>query len=75
MVVSYGFHDGGKAAVQLRHVLNGLRMRQAATAPALMLSAEMNHGAPLDALCMFASAAPSVEAAFRELQGLLPDAL
>ena len=37
MVVSYGFHGGGKAAAQLREVLDGLHMRRTATAPALTL--------------------------------------
>ena len=75
MVVSYGFRGGAKASAQLRQVLDGLHMSQTAIAPALTLPEEMKHGEPLDAARMFASAVSSVEAAFRELQGLLSDSL
>ncbi|KAN0092146.1 putative NADPH-dependent FMN reductase [Hyaloscypha variabilis] len=37
MVVSYGGHGGGKAAVQLKSVLEGVRMRVVETMPALSL--------------------------------------
>ena len=35
MVVSYGGHGGGKAAAQLRQVLQGVNMRVAESMPAL----------------------------------------
>ena len=35
MIVSYGGHGGGKAAVQLRQVLQGVRMRVGEVMPAL----------------------------------------
>ena len=41
VIVSYGHHGGGKAAAQLRQVLEGLRMRPAATMPAITLSKEI----------------------------------
>ena len=40
-IVSYGHHGGGKAAAQLRQVLDGLRMRPAATMPAIVVTKEM----------------------------------
>jgi NAD(P)H-dependent FMN reductase len=72
MIVSYGFHGGGKCAGQLRQVLDGLRMRPAATMPALTLPEEMKTGAGVElALASFGPAIPSVGDAFRELSALL----
>ena len=72
MIVSYGFQGGEKAAGQLRQVLDGLRMRTAATMPALTLPVEMRtEGAGVEAaLLSFAAAVPSLEAAFAEFQSL-----
>jgi len=41
MVVSYGGHGGGKAALQLKSVLEGVRMRVARTTPGLCLKGEV----------------------------------
>jgi NAD(P)H-dependent FMN reductase len=41
MIVSYGYHGGGKAAAQLRQVLEGLRMRPINAMPAITFSHEM----------------------------------
>jgi NAD(P)H-dependent FMN reductase len=72
MIVSYGFHGGGKCAAQLREVLEGLHMRPAATRPALTLPSELKHGASADiAFDAFTSAIPSVEQAFAELRLML----
>lgn len=73
VIVSYGFHGGGKAAAQLRQVLDGLHMRVAPTAPALTLPEEMKaEGASFDlALAAFAAEAPTVRQAFTELAELL----
>ncbi len=72
MIVSYGFHGGGKCAAQLREVLEGLHMRPTATMPALTLPSELKHGAPADiAFDAFTSAIPSVEQAFAELISML----
>lgn len=40
-VVSYGGHGGGKAAAHLRDILNGLRMKPVAAAPALTTTVSM----------------------------------
>lgn len=40
MIVSYGGHGGGKAAGQLRQVLQGVRMHVAETMPALAFPSE-----------------------------------
>ena len=41
VIVSYGHRGGGKAAAQLRQVLEGLRMRPADAMPAITFSQEM----------------------------------
>ncbi len=73
MIVSYGFHGGGKCAAQLRQVLDGLRMRPVPTMPALTLPEEMKQDAATVemALSAFAPARPSVEQAFVELGTML----
>lgn len=72
MIVSYGFHGGGKCAAQLREVLEGLRMRPVATMPALTLPADMKLGARLDVGSgVFAAAAVPVARAFDELASML----
>lgn len=75
-IVSYGFHGGDKCAGQLRQVLQGLRMRPAATMPALSLPEELKTvGTDLgDPALLFADAAPSVRQAFTELATLLAEA-
>lgn len=68
MVVTYGFHGGGKCAAQLRQVLEGLHMRPLQTMPALTLPPAMKAGAPVEAaLAAFGSQLPSVAIAFGEL--------
>jgi NAD(P)H-dependent FMN reductase len=41
VIVSYGHHGGGKAAGQLRQVLEGLKMRPVTTMPAITFTQEM----------------------------------
>ena len=43
LIVSYGFHGGGKAAAQLRQVLEGLHMRPTNATPQITITHEM-HG-------------------------------
>ena len=45
VIVTYGFHGGGKCAAQLRQVLKGLRMRPVRTMPALTLPEALKGGA------------------------------
>jgi NAD(P)H-dependent FMN reductase len=73
MLVSYGFHGGGKCAGQLRQVLDGLHMRPVATMPALALPTElMKPGAGFEvALPAFTPAIASVQQAFSELDAML----
>jgi len=72
MIVSYGFHGGGRCAAQLRQVLEGLRMRPVPTMPALTLPEELKEGATVEtALSAFAPVRPSVEQAFVELGTML----
>ena len=73
VIVSYGFHGGDKCAAQLRQVLQGLRMRPAATMPALSLPDELKAvGARFgDPAILFANEAPTVRQAFNELVALL----
>jgi NAD(P)H-dependent FMN reductase len=74
VIVSYGHQGGGaKSATQLRQVLEGLRMRPAATMPAItfsdqMLTAERSLRDPAKD---FADYAPSVVRACNELDELL----
>jgi NAD(P)H-dependent FMN reductase len=76
VIVSYGFHGGGRCAAQLRQVLEGFRMRPAATMPALTLPEAMRTGAGVEAaLPAFAPSIPDVERAFTELQALLEEAV
>ncbi|MBI1218260.1 MAG: NAD(FAD)-dependent dehydrogenase [Rhodobacteraceae bacterium] len=72
MIVSYGMRGGGKAAAQLREVLDGLHMRPTATMPALTLPAAMKTGAAFDiATGPFDALADTVAQAFAELAALL----
>jgi NAD(P)H-dependent FMN reductase len=76
VVVTYGFHGGGRCAAQLREVLDGLRMRTAPTMPALTLPEAMKlPGTGVEtALQAFAASAPAVAQALAELRGLLVEA-
>ena len=42
MIISYGYRGGGKAALQLSQVLEGLRMKVIKTMPAIQISKEMS---------------------------------
>lgn len=70
-IVSYGGHGGGKCAAQLRQVADGLKMRVAATMPALDLSDDTMRSARVDPPREFAGHVRSVETAFDELVDLL----
>jgi NAD(P)H-dependent FMN reductase len=76
VIVSYGHHGGGKAAAQLRQVLEGLRMRPAVAMPAITISPAMltEDGRLGDPATDFASYADAVERAVGELAALLQDA-
>ena len=72
-IVSYGGHGGGKAAAQLRQVVEAVGMRLAATSPALTLRRERieaNTG-EIDAQTEFAADAETVRQALRELAELV----
>jgi len=73
VIVSYGYHGGGKAAAQLRQVLEGLRMRPAATMPAITFSHAMlaGDGRLRDTTEDFACYADELARAAGELAGLL----
>ncbi len=73
VIVSYGYHGGGKAAAQLRQVLEGLHMRPTNTMPAMtfldeMLTADGHLRNPQED---FSSSAESVLKAVEELVTLL----
>ena len=69
VIVSYGHHGGGKAAAQLRQVLDGLRMQVAATMPGLLLAPAADTDAGVAALL---DAQPrELDAAWAELRVLL----
>lgn len=73
IIVTYGFHGGGKCAKQLRQVLNGLHMRPTKTMPALTLPEALKRGANIEVvLGAFKPAKPSVARAFAELIAALP---
>jgi NAD(P)H-dependent FMN reductase len=67
LIVSYGGHGGGKCAVQLRQVLDGLKMRTVPTMPGLILSDDLIHGAVLDPALQFAGHIEALTTAFHEL--------
>jgi NAD(P)H-dependent FMN reductase len=73
VIVSYGYHGGGKAAAQLRQVLEGLRMRPTKTMPAVTFSDEMltADGHLRNPQEDFSSSAESVLRAVEELVALL----
>jgi NAD(P)H-dependent FMN reductase len=73
VIVSYGFHGGGRAASQLNQVLAGLHMRVAPTMPALTLPEAMKVTEPDIglALAAFGAAAEPVRQAFLELMELI----
>lgn len=73
MIASYGGHGGGKAAEQLKQVLQGVRMRTVETMPAFMLGDDVRKaavGAPLD-LQKWEGEKEMVRKAFGELVTLL----
>jgi NAD(P)H-dependent FMN reductase len=73
-IVSYGFHGGGKAAAQLRQVLEGgLDMRPATAMPAITLVREMftAEGLLRDPATDFSPFTSSIEQAAKELTSLL----
>ena len=71
VIVSYGGHGGGKCAVQLRQVVEALKMRVAATMPGLELSDDAIRAGRVDPAQEFAAQVESIETAFDELVGLL----
>jgi NAD(P)H-dependent FMN reductase len=73
VVVSYGHRGGGKAAAQLRQVLEGLKMPTAATMPAITFTNEMRDQAGLlrDPAGDFSDYAAAIVAAGDELKTLL----
>lgn len=76
VIVSYGHRGGGKAAVQLRQVLEGLKMQPAPTMPAITFTNEMRDDTGLlrNPAADFASYAATIKAAIEELRALLTPA-
>lgn len=73
MIVTYGRHGGGKCAMQLRQVLDGLKMTPIATMPAFTLAREnieANAGS-IDPGLVFADGLPMLQRAFAELAAAL----
>lgn len=69
MIVSYGGHGGGQAAIQLRQVMTRLKLRLTETMPALVLPAgqvEANSGT-IDAAAAFADDLPLIDRGYAEL--------
>lgn len=73
VIVSYGNHGGGKAAAQLRQVLDGLRMRPVAAMPAITILPEMltEDGHLRDTAADFSPYAAAIVQATDELASLL----
>lgn len=69
LIISYGHHGGGKAAAQLRQVLDGLKMRATAATPGITFTNEMLTGAGRlkDPAVDFARYAEGVRTAAEEL--------
>ena len=67
VIVSYGGHGGGKCAVQLRQVVEAMKMRPVATMPGITLSNEVIRGAPLEPENDFAAYVETVRQAVAEL--------
>eukprot|EP00698_Gefionella_okellyi_P000144 TRINITY_DN10135_c0_g1_i1.p1 TRINITY_DN10135_c0_g1~~TRINITY_DN10135_c0_g1_i1.p1 ORF type:complete len:229 (+),score=32.48 TRINITY_DN10135_c0_g1_i1:160-846(+) len=71
MIVSYGSRGGGKAAAQLRQVLDGLRMRTVSTMPALIIAKAALYEDLAAAKVAFADYVDTARAAYAELIQLL----
>ncbi len=72
IIVTYGGHGGTKCAEQLKQVAGAVKMRLAATAPALVLpDAVIRDGAALDPNPEFHQQVTLVQSAFAELAALL----
>jgi NAD(P)H-dependent FMN reductase len=70
VIVTYGGHGGGKCAMQLRQVAEGLNMRPVRTMPALRIPRaliEANDGS-VEPARDFADDLPDVRQAFAELK-------
>jgi NAD(P)H-dependent FMN reductase len=76
LIVSYGHRGGGKAAAQLRQVLEGLKMHPAATMPAITFTKEMldESGRIRNPKADFASYEEVVRTAFDEMAAQLATA-
>lgn len=73
VIVSYGHRGGGKAAGQLRQVLDGLKMRAAETMPAIIFTDQMREETGLlrDPASDFAGYTATLKTAAGELKALL----
>lgn len=71
VILTYGGHGGGKCAVQLRQVLDGLKVRTMPTMPAITLPRAVIEGMPLDLTKDIQPQAEPVEQALRELESHL----
>jgi NAD(P)H-dependent FMN reductase len=74
VIVTYGSHGGGKCAVQLRQVLEGVHMHPVATMPAISLSRAAIMGGPVDPATDFLPFAADVRQAITELTAALEPA-
>ena len=75
VIVSYGHRGGGKAAGQLRQVLDGLKMRTAETMPAITFTQQMceENGLLKNPARDFAEYSATLKAAAGELRALLAE--
>jgi NAD(P)H-dependent FMN reductase len=67
VIVSYGGHGGGKCAVQLRQVVEGMHMKPVATMPGITLTREMIGGGSVNPAADFKDAEQTVRTAMQEL--------
>ena len=67
LIITYGAHGGGKCAVQLRQVADGLQMRTLAAMPQLILTHEMIEEGSIEPNVDFASYVEDVHRGIAEL--------
>jgi NAD(P)H-dependent FMN reductase len=70
-IISYGGHGGGKCAVQLKQVADGLKMRPVPTMPGLTLTDDMIRGGSVDPEQDFKEHVGTIQQALIELTAAL----
>jgi NAD(P)H-dependent FMN reductase len=73
VIISYGGHGGGKCAVQLRQVIEAMKMRPVAAMPAITLSNQAIRGGDIDPPKDLQDAAGSIRQAAAELAAALSE--